>query len=80
MNRPDPLESGEIYQLALAKMTAVLGRQRALQLITQLVHDKGFELRTAHDLSRFAAALARLGGFEGAVGAMLGVQAAMRGG
>jgi hypothetical protein len=61
-------------------MTAVLGRQRAQQLIAQLTGELGIELETAHDLARFAAALSRLGGFEGAVGAMLGVQAAMRGG
>jgi hypothetical protein len=68
-----------IHALARAKMSAVLGPQRAEQLLEQLLREHGLVLQTANDLHRFAAQLAKMDGFEGAVGAMLGVQAVMRG-
>jgi len=45
----------------------------------RILHRLGLELRTPHDLMRFAEEMTALGGFEGAVGAMLGVVAVVRG-
>lgn len=71
--------SGELHRLAFEKMAAVLGAERARQLQQSILDDLGIELRTPQDLLRFSEALSRFGGFEGAVGAMLGVTAVMRG-
>ena len=79
MNTTTPEPHGEIHSLALAKMSAVLGPERADRLLRSILHDLGIELRTPQDLFRFSEDLSRHGGFEGAVGAMLGVAAVMRG-
>ena len=71
--------SGEIYQLALEKMSAVLGRVRAGQLLRRILDDRRLKLQTPQDLFEFSEALSAMGGFEGAVGAMLGVTAVLRG-
>jgi hypothetical protein len=68
-----------LQELALAKMTAVLGPARAQQLMTRILTEHAIELRTPDDLFRFATELGKHGGFEGAVGAMLGVRAVMLG-
>ena len=60
-------------------MARVLGPQRARQLLEQLLTELGITLDTPHDLLRFADKMASLGGFEGAVGAMLSVAAVLRG-
>ncbi len=78
MSEP-PNSDSEFYQLALTKMTRVLGAERARRLIGEVLADLGIELSTADDLALFAAALTKLGGFEGAVGAMLSVSAVMKG-
>jgi len=70
---------GEYAALALEKMGAVLGPARARELYTQLCERHRLTLKTADDLYRFGAALAQLGGFEGAVGALLTVRAVMNG-
>ena len=72
-------DTGELRQLALDKMSAVLGPDRARRLMQQILDRLEFELRTPHDLMRFAEEMTALGGFEGAVGAMLGVVAVVRG-
>lgn len=69
----------DFHRLAFEKMAAVLGADRARQLLQRILEELGIELRTPQDLFRFSEALSRLGGFEGAVGAMLGVTAVMRG-
>lgn len=74
----DPVH-GEFHALALTKMTRVLGAERAQSLMTEIVSTLGIRLETADDLLTFANELARLGGFEGAVGAMLSVRALMSG-
>jgi hypothetical protein len=79
MNTTSSSASDDIQQLALQKMSAVLGADRARQLQQRILDDLRLELRSPQDLLRFSEALSRLGGFEGAVGAMLGVTAIMRG-
>lgn len=71
--------AGEIYRLALGKMSAVLGPDRARQLLRRLLDELGIALQTPQDLFRLSEAMSVLGGFEGAVGAMLGVAAVIRG-
>ena len=67
------------HDLAIEKMTSVLGESRARQLTAQILAEAGLQLDTADDLHAFSRELAKLPGFEGAVGAMLGVQAVLHG-
>jgi hypothetical protein len=60
-------------------MSAVLGRAQAERLLAQITASQKIELLTADDLHAFAAELTKRGGFEGAVGAMLGVRSVMLG-
>lgn len=69
----------ELRDLALTKMSAVLGAERAQELLQTLLAELRIELRTPQELHRFSEALGRFGGFEAAVGAMLGVSAVIRG-
>lgn len=70
----------ELYDFALGKAARVLGPDRARRLIEGLLDELGIELRTPQDLIVLSERMSRLGGFEGAVGAMLGVAATLRGG
>jgi hypothetical protein len=79
MSFTDANPPSEVHRLALEKMSTVLGAERAHVLLKTLLRDPLIELQTADDLLRFSEALSRCGGFEGAVGAMLGVAAVMRG-
>ncbi len=74
-----PTTAGKFHELALTKMTRILGEQRARRLMNQILASLGVELRDADELLQFASELSKLGGFEGAVGAMLSVQAVMHG-
>ena len=65
--------------LAVEKMDRVLGRSRARQLLARILADTGLTLTTADDLYAFSAELAKLPGFEGAVGGMLSVEAVLHG-
>ena len=76
----DPSTGGEFHRLALEKMSAVLGESRAEILMAQILDSTGITLASADDLFVFSAELAKHGGFEGAVGGLLNVQAVMRGG
>lgn len=69
----------ELYELAMHKAAAVLGCDRARRVIDRLLRDLGVELHAPRDLLALSEAMTQLGGFEGAVGAMLGVVAVMRG-
>ncbi len=69
----------KFHELALTKMTRILGERRANRLMGQILASLNIELRGPDELLRFAAELSKLGGFEGAVGAMLSVQAVMNG-
>lgn len=74
-----PRNELELRRLALDKMSAVLGPERAQHLLQRFTSDLGVELRTPQELYAFSQRLSQLGGFEGAVGAMLGVAAVIRG-
>lgn len=73
-------QPSEFSTLALDKMGRVLGQARATQLFSEILGEiKLKEISSADDLLVFARALSGRGAFEGAVGAMLSVQAVMRG-
>lgn len=74
-----PIAECKFRELALTKMTRILGEKRARRLVTEILASLGIELRDADELLRFSNELSKLGGFEGAVGAMLSVQAVMHG-
>ncbi len=74
-----PTTAGKFHELALTKMTRILGERRAHRLMSQIMASLGIEVRDADELLQFAGELSKLGGFEGAVGAMLSVQAIMHG-
>ena len=67
------------HDLALEKMSSVLGASRAHQLLAQVLADTELQITTADELHAFSRELARLPGFEGAVGGMLSVQAVLHG-
>ena len=73
------IAADKFHQLALTKMTRVLGAQRGHRLMQQILESLRIELQGPDELLRFAAELSKLGGFEGALGAMLSVQAVMNG-
>ncbi len=75
----EPNITDEFHQLALGKMTAVLGAERARRLMDDILAEMNGRLRSAEDLFAFGTRLTRVGGFEGAVGAMLCVRAVMAG-
>lgn len=79
MGAAEPDVSSEVQRIAFDKTTAVLGAERARQLLTRLMTQHEIELRTPQDLLRLSEVMIALGGFEGAVGAMLGVAAVIRG-
>lgn len=67
-------------ELALSKLTRVLGEARGRRVYDETLSDAGLaDIETADDLYRFGEALAKRQGFESAVGAMLGVAAVLRG-
>lgn len=69
----------DLRQLALGTMERVLGREPAARILARLLDELGVQLRSADELMVLSQRMVRLGGFEGAVGAMLGVSAVMRG-
>lgn len=74
------MTDSEYSRLALEKMSRVLGESRARQLYEEILVEIELEnLSSADDLLAFARALSGRGAFEGAVGAMLSVQAVMKG-
>jgi hypothetical protein len=74
------LPPSELTELARSKMARVLGEARAEQLLAAALLELALDgLHTADDLLRFSRVISREGGYAGAVGAMLSVQAAMRG-
>lgn len=72
--------SVSIAQLTRDKLVKVLGSEKAGRVEREVLEEIGLrELSTADDLLRFARALEKRGGFESALGAMLSVQAVLRG-
>jgi len=69
----------ELEALALAKLGAVLGAERAERLLWRTLESAEFRVRDPEDLARLGALIGKRGGIEGVLGSMLGVQAAMRG-
>jgi hypothetical protein len=67
-------------EFALEKLTRVIGRDRARRVYAEvLVSACLSDLRTADDLYAFGQQLSMRGGFEAAVGGLLGVAAVLRG-
>jgi hypothetical protein len=69
----------ELHALVVQKLTKVFGEPRARDLLADVLREVRLEqVVTTHDLVNVAESLQRRGGFEGTVGVMLAVQAAMR--
>jgi hypothetical protein len=67
-------------ELAHSKLALVFGNEKAERLVREIAADGGLaEISSAQDLLVFSAVLKRRGGFESTVGAMLGLQAVLRG-
>lgn len=79
MRSTEPAFRTELHELAMHKAAAVLGPDRARRLIDRLLRELEIGLESPMDLLVLSEAMTKLGGFEGAVGAMLGVVAVMRG-
>ena len=60
-------------------MSNVLGPERARLLLERLLGELGIALETPQELLLLSERMAQMGGFEAAVGAMLGVAAVLRG-
>jgi hypothetical protein len=66
--------------LALEKLTRVLGAERGRRVFDEVLAASQLTvLESPDDLYAFSVHLGRRGGFEAAVGAMLGVTAVLRG-
>jgi hypothetical protein len=70
---------GEFYQLALEKMSRILGERRGAQLLSQLSEEHRIDLSTVDQLYEFGTVLTKLEGIEAAVGALLCSRAVMLG-
>lgn len=75
----EPPPVTEFHRLAYDKLATVLGADKARLIQQQILAELDIELQTAQELYQFSQSLTRMGGFEGAVGAMLGVTAIIRG-
>ena len=75
----DKDSSTELRRFALSKMANILGPDRARPLLDRLLDELAIELRTPQELLQLSERMSQLGGFEAAVGAMLGVAAVLRG-
>jgi len=73
-------ELNYFHDLAQSKLALVFGDEKAQRLLREIAADGGLgEISTAQDLLVFSGALKKRGGFESTVGAMLGLQAVLRG-
>ncbi len=79
MTSPHQAADVPLARFALSKMSNVLGADRARQLYKDIIDDPGRTVETPEELFVLGEELRRLGGFEAAVGAMLQVNAVMRG-
>jgi hypothetical protein len=72
--------ASELEELALDKLTRVLGASAGPRVFLEAMRELGLtRLETADQLHALAAIITRRGGFEGAVGGLLAVAAVMRG-
>ena len=68
------------HDVALAKLTAVLGAPAAIEHVADGLGALGLEkISTVDELQRFAQHLSTKGGFAGAVGGLLSVHATIHG-
>lgn len=73
-------EQNYFQDLAHAKLALVFGDEKASRLVREVVTEGGLtEISSAQDLLIFSSVLKKRGGFESTVGAMLGLQAVLRG-
>ena len=73
-------DANYFHDLAHSKLALVFGDEKAQRLVREIVAEGGLaEISNAQDLLIFAAELKKRGGFESTVGAMLGLQAVLRG-
>lgn len=80
MAHPNAAQGSEWDRLAREKLTKVLGAPQGEVVMRESLAAAGLAgLRSAEDLHRFALAVSSRGGFAGAVGAMLGLMATLRG-
>lgn len=69
-----------LHALAASKLTRVFGPRRGPELLGEVLAEAGLaRIGSVDDLRRVAEALQRRGGFEATTGALLAVQAALRG-
>lgn len=74
------IESNYFHDLAHKKLALVFGDEKAKRVLQEIANDGGCgEIVDAEDLLRFSVILKKRGGFESTVGAMLGLQAVLRG-
>ncbi|HXI13212.1 MAG TPA: hypothetical protein VNM92_11315 [Thermoanaerobaculia bacterium] len=67
-------------ELAHGKLALIFGQEKAARLVREAVAEGGLvEISSAQDLLIFSGVLKMRGGFEATVGAMLGLQAVLRG-
>lgn len=78
---PAAIREGEpLGDYALAKLVRVLGEPLGLRAFEAALAAAGLrEIRSADDLYAFSEQLSRRGGYEAAVGGLLGVAAVLRG-
>ncbi len=70
----------DFHDLAVSKLARIFGDEKAQQLVREIINESGMAaIATAQDLLIFSTALRSRGGFESTVGAMLGLQAVLRG-
>ncbi len=69
-----------VNAFAREKLVRVLGPEKAPRVLEEVLGELGTrELHSPEDLLRFAHVLEKRGGFEAALGAMLCIQAVLRG-
>ena len=80
MTPPAPPSPTAWHDVALDKLTRVLGKNRARTLMADTLREADLvSLDSPRDLQRFARILIEAGGFAGAVGGLLSVHAVMYG-
>jgi hypothetical protein len=72
--------SEDLHELALTKLTNVLGQERAEAILDDALVRVGLErVKSPDDLHRLGQEILAQGGFAGAVGSLLSLMAVMRG-
>ncbi|MDO9016282.1 MAG: hypothetical protein Q8S73_10110 [Deltaproteobacteria bacterium] len=78
-NEPKPASDPALHGLVESKLVKVFGVERGMVLLDGLLSQLGLAaVDTTADLARLADLLEKQPGFEGTVGAVLSVMAAMR--